>query len=145
MSSVFTPWLSIYPCVLAIRCLFLCMFQPEKKYLPWTNVIKCVLVSDYLNGCIDDMLFMSHVKEPYVTVITSWHWSLGGSFLSDIKRYLNWPALSSSWHLAASGKQGCWPHCITVTTSVFLSKEAIWRPPWVQGYKILGTFSVSPY
>ena len=35
--------------------------------------------------------------------IISWHCSLGGNFLADTLRYLSWPALSRSWHLAASG------------------------------------------
>ena len=48
--------------------------------------------------------FLCHLlKKQYVTVIISWHWSLGGTFLSDILRYLNWSALSRSWHRAASG------------------------------------------
>ena len=49
MSSVLIPWLPIYPCMLAIRCPFLCMFRTDKKvkiYLPWTDVMKCVFVSD---------------------------------------------------------------------------------------------------
>ena len=61
MSSVLTPWLPIYPCVHAIRFPFLYIFHSEKKikiYLPWTDVIKCVLVSDYWNDCIDDIIFM---------------------------------------------------------------------------------------
>ena len=77
----------------------------------------------------------------YVIFIISWHCSLGGNFLADALRYLSWPALSRSWHLAASGmglgvmshQAGCWPHSIT-STSVFLSKEAIWWPPWVLGW-----------
>ena len=148
MSSVLTLWLPIYPYVLAIRGPFLCMFRTEKKvkmFLPSTDVIKWVFVSDYLNDCIDDICHC------YVTFLISWHSSLGGNFLADTLRYLSRPALSRSWHLAASGmglgvmshQAGCWPHCIT-STSVFLSKEAIWRSPWVEGSQILSTYSVLP-
>ena len=124
-----------------------------KIYLPRTNVIKCVFVSDYWYDCIGDILFLCNLWEKhYVIFIISWHCSLGGNFLADALRYLSWPALSRSWHLAASGmglgvmshQAGCWPHCIT-STSVFLSKEAIWWPPWVEGSQILGTYSVLPY
>ena len=38
-----------------------------------------------------------------MTFIISWHCGLGGNFLADTLRYLSWPALSRSWHLAASG------------------------------------------
>ena len=110
-------------------------------------------MSDYWNDCIDDILFLCNLLENrYVKFIISWHCSLGGNFLADALRYLSWPALSRSWHLAASGmglgvlshQAGCWPHCIT-STSVFLSKDAIWWPPWVEGSQILGTYSVLPY
>ena len=143
-----TPWLPIYPCVLAIRNPFLCIFRPEKKikiHLPWTNVIKYVLVSDYLNDCIDDILFYVTLKEKrHVTVIISWHWNLRGNFLVDTLRYLSWSDLSRSWHLAASGMGlGVISHQVGLltalhhnypaSTSVLRSKEAIWRPPWVDG------------
>ena len=73
-------------------------------YLPRTNVMKCVFVSDYWNDCIDDILFLCNLLEKhYVIFIISWHCSLGGNFLADTLRYLSWPALSRSWHLAASG------------------------------------------
>ena len=42
-------------------------------------------------------------EKHYVILIISWHCSLGGNFLADTIRYLSWPALSRSWHLAASG------------------------------------------
>ena len=106
MSSVLTPWLLIYPCVHVIRCPFLYMFHSEKKsiYLPRTDVIKCMFVSDYLNDYIDDILFLCNLLEKrYVIFIISWHCSLGGNFLADALRYLSWPALNRSWHLAASG------------------------------------------
>ena len=34
---------------------------------------------------------------------------------------------------------------LITSTSVFLSKEAIWWPPWVEDFQILGTYSVLPY
>ena len=43
------------------------------------------------------------LEKRYVIFIISWHCSLGGNFLADTLRYLSWPALSRSWHLAASG------------------------------------------
>ena len=43
------------------------------------------------------------LEKCYVVFIISWHCSLGGNFLADALRYLSWPALSRSWHLAASG------------------------------------------
>ena len=43
------------------------------------------------------------LEKRYVIFIISWHCSLGGNFLADTIRYLSWPALSRSWHLAASG------------------------------------------
>ena len=118
-------------------------------YLPRTDVIKCVLL-EWLHWW---HTFLCNLWEKrYVIFIISWHCSLGADFLADALRYLSWPALSRSWHLAASGmglevmshQAGCWPHCIT-STSVFLSKEAIWWPPWVEGSQILGTYSVLPY
>ena len=120
--------------------------------MPRTVVIKCVFVSDYWNDCIDNTLFLCNLLEKhYVIFIISWQCSLGGNFLAGALRYLSWPALSRSWHLAASGmglgvmshQAGCWPHCIT-STSVFLSKEAIWWPPWAEDSQILGTHSVLP-
>ena len=61
-------------------------------------------MSDYWNDCIDDTLFLCNLLEKcYVIFIISWHCSLGGNFLADTIRYLSWPALSRSWHLAASG------------------------------------------
>ena len=42
------------------------------------------------------------LEKRYVIFIISWHCSLG-NFLADTLRYLSWPALSRSWHLAASG------------------------------------------
>ena len=43
------------------------------------------------------------LEKRYVIFIISWHCSLRGNFPADILRYLSWPALSRSWHLAASG------------------------------------------
>ena len=61
-------------------------------------------MSVYWNYCIDDILFLCNLLEKrYVTFIISWHCSLGGNFLADTLRYLSWPVLSRSWHLAASG------------------------------------------
>ena len=72
--------------------------------MPRTDVIKCVFASDYWNDCIDDILFLCNsLEKRYVIFIISWHCSLGGDFLADTLRYLRWPALSRSWHLAASG------------------------------------------
>ena len=98
-SSVLTPWLPIYPCVHAIRCPFLYMFHSEKNL----NLIKCVFVSDYWNDCIDDILLLCNLLEKhFMTFIISWHCSLGDNFLADTFLCLSWPALSRSWHLAAS-------------------------------------------
>ena len=155
MSSVLTPWLPIYPCVHAIRCPFLYIFHSEKNLnLFATNrcnkMCFCVGLLAWLHWW---HTFLCNLWEKhYVIFFISWHCSLGGNFLADALRYLSWPALSRSWHLAASGmglgvmshQAGCWPHCIT-STSVFLSKEAIWWPPWVGGSQILGTYSVLPY
>ena len=70
--------------------------------MPRTDVIKCVFVSDYWYDCIDGILFLCNLWEKcYVIFIISWHCSLGGNFLADALRYLSWPALSRSWHLAA--------------------------------------------
>ena len=85
---------------------FFIYFTQKKIYIyfPRSDAIKCVFVSDYWNGCIDDILFLRNLLEkPYVIFIISWHCSLRGNFLADTLRYLNWPALSRSWHLAASG------------------------------------------
>ena len=72
--------------------------------MPRTDGIKCVFVSDYWNDCIDDIIFLCYLLEKrYAVFITSWHCSLGGNFLADTIRYLSCPALSRSWHLAASG------------------------------------------
>ena len=95
MSSVLTPWLPIYPCVHAIRCPFLYIFHSEKNLnLFATNgcnkMCVCVRLLEWLHWW-------------HVVFITSWHCSLGGNFLADTIRYLSWPALSRSWHLAASG------------------------------------------
>ena len=61
-------------------------------------------MSVYWNYCIDDILFLCNLLEKrHVTFIISWHCSLGGNFLADTLRYLSWPVLSRSWHLAASG------------------------------------------
>ena len=136
MSSVFTPWLPIYPCVHAIRCPFLYIFHSEKNLnLFATNrcnkMCFCVRLLEWPHWW---HTFLSNLWEKqYVIFIISWHCSLGGNFLADALRYLSWPALSRSWHLAASGmglgvmnhQTGCWPHC-TTSTSVFLSKEEIW-------------------
>ena len=139
--------------MLAIRCPFLCMFHTEKKvkiYVPWTDVIKCVFVSDYLNDCIDDLL-----EKRYVTFMISWHISLEGNFLADTLRYLSWPPLSRSWHLAASGtgqgvmghQTGCWPHCITVTQHPHLFSWARRQYGVHHELRVLrfwGTYSVLP-
>ena len=116
----------------------------------WCNKIcVCVRLVEWLHWW---HTFLCNLLEKcYVTFIISWHSSLGGNFLADTLRYLSWPALSRSWHLAASGtgqevmshQADCWPHCITVT-SVFLGKEAIWWPPWVEGSQILSNYSVWP-
>ena len=116
---------STHVCLQLNAPFFACFTQKKVKiYLPWTDVIKCVFVSNYLNDCNDDITFLCNLLEKrYVTFIISYHWSLGGDFLADTLRYLSWPPLSRSWHLAASGtgqgvmshQAGCWPHCITVT------------------------------
>ena len=155
MSSVLTPWLPIYPCVHTIRYPFLYIFHSEKNLnLFATNRCNKNVFLCQITGMTALMTyFLCNLWEKhYVIFIISWHCSLGGNFLADALRYLSWPALSRSWHLAASGmglgvmshQAGCWPHCIT-STSVFLSKEAIWWPPWVEGSQILGTHSVLPY
>ena len=117
------------------RCNKMCFCVRFLAWLHWWHTFLCNLWEKH-----------------YVIFIISWHCSLGGNFLADALRYLSWPTLSRSWHLAASGmglgvmshQAGCWPHCIT-STSVFLNKEAIWWPPWVEGSQILGTYSVLPY
>ena len=88
------------------RCPFLYIFHSEKNLnLFATNGCNkmCVGVRllEWLHWWHN---FLSYLLEkPYVVFITSWHCSLGGNFLADTIRYLSWPALSRSWHLAASG------------------------------------------
>ena len=134
MSSVLTPWLPIYPCVHAIRCPFLYVFHSEKNLnLFVTNRCnKMCLFVRLLEWLHWWHTFLCNLWENhYVIFIISCYCSLGSNFLPDSLSYLSWPALSRSWHLAASGmgpgvlshQAGCWPHCIT-STSVFLSKEA---------------------
>ena len=50
-----------------------------------------------------DFFLCNLLEKRYVIFIISWHCSLGGNFLADTIRYLSWPALNRSWHLAASG------------------------------------------
>ena len=146
MSSVLTTWLPIYPCVHAIKCLFLYMFHSEKKNLNLFATNQCNEMCQITGMTALMTYFLCNLLEKhYVIFIISWHCSLGGNFLADTLRYLSWVGLLSAgvdtWQLL---EQGCWPHCIT-STSVFLSKEAIWWPPWVEGSQILGTYSVLPY
>ena len=106
MSSVLTPWLPIYPCVHAIRCPFLYIFHSEKNLnLFATNgcnkMCVCVRLLEWLHWWHNFLCYL--LEKRYVVFITSWHCSLGGNFLADTIRYLSWPALSRSWHLAASG------------------------------------------
>ena len=106
MSSVLTPWLTIYPCVHAIRCPFLYIFHSEKNLnLFATNgcnkMCVCVRLLEWLHWWHNFLCYL--LEKRYVVFITSWHCSLGGNFLADTIRYLSWPALSRSWHLAASG------------------------------------------
>ena len=106
MSSVLTPWLPIYPCVHAIRCPFLYIFHSEKNLnLFATNgcnkMCVCVRLLEWLHWWHNFSCYL--LEKRYVVFITSWHCSLGGNFLADTIRYLSWPALSRSWHLAASG------------------------------------------
>ena len=65
--------------------------------------MKCVFVSDYWNDCIEDIFVCNLLEKHYVIFIIFWQCSLGGNFFPDTLRYLSWPALSRSWHLAASG------------------------------------------
>ena len=106
MSSVLTPWLPIYPCVHAIRCPFLYIFHSEKNLnLFATNgcnkMCVCVRLLEWLHWWHNFLCYL--LEKRYVVFITSWHCSLGGNFLADTIWYLSWPALSRSWHLAASG------------------------------------------
>ena len=155
MSSVLTPWLPIYPCVHAIRCPFLYIFHSEKNLnLFATNgcnkMCVCVRLLEWLHWWHNFLCYL--LEKRYVVFITSWHCSLGGNFLADTIRYLSWPALSRSWHLAASrmglrvmSHQAGLPTNQPTSTSFFLSKEAIWWPPWAEGSQILGNYSVFPY
>ena len=106
MSSVLTPWLPIYPRVHAIRCPFLYIFHTEKNLnLFATNrcnkMSVCVRLLEWLHWW--HTFLCNLLEKHYVIFIISWHCSLGGNFLADTIRYLSWPALSRSWHLAASG------------------------------------------
>ena len=106
LSSVLTPWLPIYPCVHAIRCPFLYICHSEKNLnLFATNrcnkMCVCVRLLEWLHWW---HTFLCNLLEKlYVIFIISWHCSVGDNFLADTLRYLSWPALSRSWHLAASG------------------------------------------
>ena len=61
----------------------------------------CVRLLEWLHWWHNFLCYL--LEKRYVVFITSWHCSLGGNFLADTIRYLSWPALSRSWHLAASG------------------------------------------
>ena len=147
-------YLSTHVCMQLDAPFFTCFTQKKNLNLFTKNQCNemCVCVR-LLEWLLWWHTFLCNLLEKHYVIFTiSWHCSLGGNFLADTLRYLSWPALSRSWHLAASGMglglwaimQGCWPRCIT-STSVFLSKEAIWWPPWVEGSQILGTYSVLPY
>ena len=120
------------------QCNKMCVCGRLIEWLHWWHTFLCNLL-----------------EKRYVTFIISWHSSLGGNFLADTLRYLSRPALSRSWHLAASGTgQGVMSqqarllttlhHIYAAPTSVFLSKEAIWGSPWAEGSQNLGTYSVLP-
>ena len=68
------------------RCNKMCFCVRLLEWLHWWHTFLCNLLEKH-----------------YVIFIISWHCSLGGNFLADTLRYLSWPALSRSWHLAASG------------------------------------------
>ena len=68
------------------RCNKMCVCVRLLEWLHWWNTFLCNLL-----------------KKRYVIFIISWHCSLEGNFLADTLRYLSWPTLSRSWHLAASG------------------------------------------
>ena len=147
----FLDYQSTHVCLQLDAPFFACFTQKKSQNLfamNWCNKIcVCVRLVEWLHWW--HTFLCNLLEKRYVTFIISWHSSLGGNFLADTLRYLSWPALSRSWHLAASGtgqevmshQADCWPHCITVT-SVFLGKEAIWWPPWVEGSQILSNYSV---
>ena len=90
----------------AIRCPFLYIFHTEKNLnLFATNrcnkMCVCVRLLEWLHWW--HTFLCNLLEKHYVIFIISWHCSLGGNFLADTIRYLSWPALSRSWHLAASG------------------------------------------
>ena len=92
--------------VCRIRCPFLYIFHSEKNLnLFATNgcnkMCVCVRLLEWLHWWHNFLCYL--LEKRYVVFITSWHCSLGGNFLADTIRYLSWPALSRSWHLAASG------------------------------------------
>ena len=68
------------------RCNKMCFWVRLLEWLHWWHTFLCKLL-----------------EKRYVIFIISWHCCLGGNFLADTIRYLSWPALSRSWHLAASG------------------------------------------
>ena len=68
------------------RCNKMCVCVRLLEWLHWWHTFLCNLL-----------------EKRFVIFIFSWHCSLGGNFLADTLRYLSWPALSRSWHLAASG------------------------------------------
>ena len=68
------------------RCNQMCVCVRLLEWLHWWDTFLCNLSEKH-----------------YVIFMTSWHCSLGGNFLADALRYLSWPAISRSWHLAASG------------------------------------------
>ena len=87
-----------------------------------------------------------------MTFIISWHCSLGGNFLADTLRYLSWPALSRSWHLAASGMGlGVMSHQAGLLTTLhhihicFPEQGGNMVTTMGWGSHILGTYSVLPY
>ena len=72
----------------------------------WCNeMCVCVRLLEWLHWW--HTFLCNLLEKRYVIFIISWHCSLGGNFLADTLRYLSGPALSRSWHLAASGV-GLW-------------------------------------
>ena len=68
----------------------------------WCNkMCVCVRLLEWLHWW--HTFLYNLLEKCYVIFIISWHCSLGSNFLADTIRYLSWPALSRSWHLAASG------------------------------------------
>ena len=104
---------------------FACFAQKKSQNVFAMNrcnkICVCVRLVEWLHWW--HTFFCNSLEKRYVTFIISWHSSLRGNFVAGTLWYLSRPALSRSWHLAASGtgqgvmshQTGCWPHCITVT------------------------------